>query len=196
MLTKLNLDLIPHHATATHVRIHEQGPRGRSHDGLKGCIQVDESPIAVVTEFVVVLPDGSPKHRRFVRFLYVLVHTGGVQIGYRVHVQFLLQIRTQEDFTIFFLDHPFHLVRQIFADHEVWVCRGLTCIFVIGEQFFSFPLELDESSQIVVQERPSKRGFAIGPVVADSIFSKKFTILFINPTPSTASKFTATSSGL
>ena len=58
-------------------------------------------------------------------------------------------------------------------DHEVRVCSGLTRVFVIGDQFVSFPLEPDESSLIIVQERPSKGGIAVGPIVADSIFLKE-----------------------
>ena len=50
---------------ATCVRVDEQGTRDGSNDFLEGCVQVDEPPIAVVTESVESLACGSPENCRF-----------------------------------------------------------------------------------------------------------------------------------
>ena len=64
-------DLIPHHATTTHIRVNEQGMRRGTKQRFKGFFQIDQTPIAKDAELEESSID-SPEERISISICYIV----------------------------------------------------------------------------------------------------------------------------
>ena len=137
---------IPHHDTASNIRVHVQRSRGVTHDGTKRRVQVRETPTATHAQVQIVSLIHDPKLRLARGVGEIVPVTPGRYGGDLIFQEGLLQLGTQrEPGRVGVRKHdPAHLERQ-FGMHRKGGSgeSAMTDVGVIDHQVFAFPTKLD-----------------------------------------------------
>ena len=152
-------DLIPHHAAASHVRIHEQRTRRFPHHHFKGFIDIDQTPIAIAAQFHHPVVDG-PEGGESIRADHVC--RDDTQDGDAIVGEHLLDVGSQLGVSVHTLPlDPSHLLGQLLVEQE----------FGSTAQIFAFDREPIVDHQVLAFHEKIHVGFLpVAGHVAGTLF--------------------------